>query len=272
MSSSNYLEDKILNWITGTAFGTAPTTLYFSLHSADPTDTGANEVTATYVSGRASYTSSNFDTPATVGAARQIKNTAIVDFGNSIAAGTIYYLGVWDAATSGNFLFGFNLVDSIGATQTFSFGNGDPVTLAINAVKINYPINNFSIYFANFILNWFKGTSAPTAPTNVYVGLFTFLTVDGTGTEVTTTIRAAGRVAVSSWASLTNDGVKRLLKTASVVDFGDSAGAVTGVYINGFYDASTSGNLLFLGTFTPRDVVVGQPVNYPAGSIKIKVA
>ena len=55
MGLSSYLLDKFLNHhFKGTAAGTAPTTLYGSIHSADPLLTGVNEVTATYFSGRAS--------------------------------------------------------------------------------------------------------------------------------------------------------------------------------------------------------------------------
>lgn len=272
MAYSDYIENKALNWLTGTAYGTAPTNLYFSLHSADPVDTGANEVTATYVSGRASYTASGFTSPATVGSNRQIKNTALVDFGNSILAGTIYWIGVWDASTSGNFLYGLQLQDASDVAAPLTFGSGDPVTIAINGVIVNLSITNFSIYFADVTLNWLKGTSAPTAPTNVYVGLFTLLIADGTGTEVTTTIRTAGRVAIASWAALVTDGTGRLLKNSALVDFGNSVGSVTGLYIIGLWDASTSGNLLTFGTFAPRNVIATEPVYFGSEFIKIKVS
>ena len=44
---SAYLEDKMLNWMKGTAFGTAPTTVYVALFTTNPTaddGTGAVEV------------------------------------------------------------------------------------------------------------------------------------------------------------------------------------------------------------------------------------
>jgi hypothetical protein len=42
---SNYLEDKIIGWaFNNAAFPTQLATVYVSLHTADPADTGANEV------------------------------------------------------------------------------------------------------------------------------------------------------------------------------------------------------------------------------------
>lgn len=267
MTISNYLEDKILLWISGTTFPTALSTLYFSVHSADPSDTGANETTATYFSGRASYTSSDFIAPETIGTDRQIRNTVAIDFGNSISAGTAAWIGVWDAATSGNFICGFELKDAAMIPFPLSFGNGDPVAISPDAFFFNLSITGFSVYLVDAIFGWFTGTTMPSAPT-VYAGLFTALNTSGTGTEVTTSIRVAGRVAVS-FGSVTDEGVAKLLTNDAIVDFGNSAGSVVGVYILGLYDASTSGNLIGLLVTTPRDIIATQPVNFPFGYIRI---
>jgi len=272
MSLSNYLEDMILNWFGGTNFATAPTNLFFSLHSADPADTGANEVTATYTSGRDSYTASGFTSPATVGTNRQIKNTALIDWGNSTSAGSADWIGIWDASTSGNFLFGFQLLNGSGVATPLTFGSGDPVTIAINGAAINLSISSFSIYLVDMILNWFKGTTAASAPSTIYAGWFTSLVASGTGTEVTTDIRVAGRVAITTWGSLTTEGTKRLIKNSAIVDFGNSANTVLGVYILGLWSASTSGDLYVFLTVTPRDVLSGEPVFVPANGITLKVS
>lgn len=273
MSLSNYLEDMILSWIGGTNFATAPTNLFFSLHSDNPADTGANEVTATYTAGRDSYTASGFTAPATVGTNRQIKNTALIDWGNSTSAGSASWIGIWDASTSGNFLFGFQLLNSSGVATPLTFGSGDPVTIAINGAAINLSISSFSIYLVDMILNWFKGTTAASAPSTIYAGLFTSLVASGTGTEVTTDIRVAGRVAITAWGSLTTEGTKRVIKNTTAVDFGNSANTVLGVYILGLWSAVTAGNLYVFLAVTPRDVLAGEPYPIPAnGGITLKAS
>lgn len=100
---STYLQDKLLNWIKGTAFGTAPTSVYVALFSADPTDAGTltNEVTTTIrVAGRVAAT---FGT-VTSGATSSIANSADVDFGTAAGGATVTHFGVFDAASAGNML------------------------------------------------------------------------------------------------------------------------------------------------------------------------
>lgn len=268
MRLSNYLEEKVLLWIAGTNFPSAPATLYFSVHSADPSDTGASEVTATYFSGRASYTSSNFGSSATVGTNRQIKNTALIDFDTAIASGSIPWIGIWDAATSGNFLCSFQLVDADNTATPLSFGSGDPVTISTNVLEINLSITTFSIYFTDAILGWLKGTGMPSAPTTVYAGWYTALLTSNVGTEVTPSIRVAGRVAVS-FGAVTDEGTAKLLTNNAIADFGASNSSVSGVTILGLLTASTAGNLIALLPIEPRDILSGQPVNLPTGYIRI---
>lgn len=270
MRLSNYLEETILLWISGTNFPSAPTTLYFSVHSADPSDTGASEVTATYFSGRASYTSSNFTTPETIASDRQIKNSAIINFGNSIASGSISWIGIWDAATSGNFLCSFQLVDADSIADPLSFADGDPVTLSANTLTINLSVSTFSIYFVNAIFGWLKGTAMPVAPT-IYAGWYTALIPSNVGTEVTSSIRVAGRVSVS-FGTVSDEGTSKLLTNNAIADFGNSNSPVNGVSILGLLDASTAGNLILLMPIEPRDIITGQPVNLPTGYIRITVS
>jgi len=267
MRLSNYLEEIILLWISGTNFPSALSNLYFSVHSADPSDTGASEVTATYFSGRASYTSSNFTAPETVDTDRQIKNSAVINFGDSIASGSISWIGIWDAATSGNFLCSFQLVDADNIADPLSFAEGDPVSLSANTLTINLSVSTFSVYFVDAIFGWFKGTTMPVAPT-VYAGWYTALVTSNVGTEVTTSIRVAGRVAVS-FGSVTDEGTSKLLTNDAIADFGNSNSPVSGVSILGLLDAATAGNLILLMPIEPRDIIATQPVNLPTGYIRI---
>lgn len=100
---STYLQDKLLNWIKGTAFGAAPSSVYVALFSADPTDAGTltNEVTTTVrVAGRVAATFG----AVTSGATSSIANSADVDFGTAAGGATVTHFGVFDAASAGNML------------------------------------------------------------------------------------------------------------------------------------------------------------------------
>jgi len=129
-------------------------------------------------------------------------------------------------------------------------------------------MSDFSNYLENHIVNWFRGTNMPSAPAAVYVGLFSTLPAeDGTGgTEVTTTIRVAGRVAVTLGAP--TDGVST---NSADVDFGNAAGAATVV---GFaiYDAASAGNMLARKAITSQAIASGNPVKFLAGALSLTVA
>lgn len=98
---SDYLEVALLNaTLNGTAF-TAVNNPYVSLHTADPTDAG----TGTEVSG-GSYarTAASFATAS--GTSGQVATDADVTFPTATGSwGTVGWIGLWDAATSGNMLY-----------------------------------------------------------------------------------------------------------------------------------------------------------------------
>ena len=98
---SDYLEVKLLNLtLNGTAF-TAVNNPYVSLHTADPTDAG----TGTEVSG-GSYarTASSFATAS--GTSGLVATDADITFPTATGTwGAVGWIGLWDAASSGNMLY-----------------------------------------------------------------------------------------------------------------------------------------------------------------------
>lgn len=126
--------------------------------------------------------------------------------------------------------------------------------------------SELSTYLANEILDWFKGANMPSAPTAAYIALFNGdPTATGTGgTEVTSTIRPAGRVAVT-FGAITS----RQITNSADVDFGtaDAGASVTHAAI---FDAATAGNLLsYTALDTPRVVTAADPVLIPIGDLRI---
>lgn len=124
--------------------------------------------------------------------------------------------------------------------------------------------SELSDYLANKVLGWVDGAAMGTAPAACYLGLFNGNpTGSGAGgTEVTATVRVAGRVAIS-WGAITG----RNMDNDAAVDFGTSAGNATVDHI-GIFDAASGGNMLGYSPATnSRAVVTGDPVVVPIGDL-----
>jgi hypothetical protein len=122
---STYLSDKMLNWLKGTAFGTAPTTVYVALFTTNPTaddGTSAVEVSGNNYSRVAITTSSGFSALSGTNP-RQISNSGTVTFPTPSGSwGAVIGIGIYDASTAGNLLY-WNSISSqtIGSGVVASF-------------------------------------------------------------------------------------------------------------------------------------------------------
>lgn len=116
MSASNYLEGKLLDMVLRGAAFTPPSSVYFSLHTADPTD--AN-VTSTEVSG-GNYARKQLTQGFAVSSNGVTQNNASIVFNSPTANwGTISYFGLYDASTGGNLL----LSGPLGAAKSVVIGD-----------------------------------------------------------------------------------------------------------------------------------------------------
>jgi hypothetical protein len=96
---SNYLEDALINATLRNTSYTSPTTTYLALYTSDPTDadTGTEVSGGSYV--RQSITFSSPSNGVT-------SNSAAIEFPQCTADwGTVAYIGIRDAVTSGNLLY-----------------------------------------------------------------------------------------------------------------------------------------------------------------------
>jgi len=127
-----------------------------------------------------------------------------------------------------------------------------------------------SDYLENALINHVFRNTALTSPAAVYLALFNGDPTDaGTGgTEVTTTIRAAGRVAITFGAP--SGGVS---SNSAAVDFGTADAGATVSYI-GIYDAASAGNLLAHDAITggAQTISTGNPVSVAIGDLSVTVA
>lgn len=123
MPISTYAGNLVLDWLLSVDAATRPTAWYLSLHTADPGLTGANEVVvgtdADYV--RKAMT---FAAAATLAKASNASATWTAD-----AAATTYvvtHIGIWDAATAGNFLASGQLAvpETVVASGTLNLASG----------------------------------------------------------------------------------------------------------------------------------------------------
>lgn len=129
MSASNYLENVILDHILGGGDYTRPATVYLSLHTGDPGETGASETTGTNYA-RKSVTNNNTNFPAASSGSKALNVTTTFATPGSGGWGLCTHFGIWDASTSGNFLFGGAL------TISKTINNGDTVQFAGGALTI----------------------------------------------------------------------------------------------------------------------------------------
>lgn len=124
---SQYLENAMLNWLKGTTFVAAPTTVYMALFTTAPSDDAGTS--AVEVSGgsyaRASITTSTgwSSISGAPAAAAQISNGSTITFATPTGSwGTVVAIGMYDALTVGNLLY-WNTITSqaIGTGVVASF-------------------------------------------------------------------------------------------------------------------------------------------------------
>lgn len=257
---SDYLEVKYINHVLrNTAYTTPGTSIYVSLHTADPTDAG----TGTEVSGTsyARIQVSAWDAAAS----RATQNTNAITWAAAGSNwGTVTHIGIWDALTTGNLLFYGQLTTSkdVNTGVTFSISAGDLDVSLTGA---------FSTYLGNALLNHTLRNTAYTSPgTAIWVSLHTG-TLTAAMTETECSGNNYGRVQVTAWDAPTATGGDT--ENTNAITFGTPSGSWGAVLSAGIFDAQTTGNGLFFGnvgsSFTPTS---GDTVQFVAGALDVTVA
>lgn len=131
---SDYLEQKIVDWsLRNTAMGTAPTSVWVALHSADPGDAGAsNEISGNAYAREEVSTTGGWTAHGTGG---PTENVAEILFPTATPSGwgTVSHFSIWDAVSGGNCLYKGALTTprTVAASDTFRFVAGAlQITLA----------------------------------------------------------------------------------------------------------------------------------------------
>jgi len=122
MSLTNAFETHTLNYLLTTGSVTRPTTWYIGLFTSDPTDTG---VAGTEVSGSGYARTASTFTVTTDTAS----NSASIEFPAASGGnwGTIGWIGIMDASTSGNMIIhsALTTAKAINAGDVFRIPTGD---------------------------------------------------------------------------------------------------------------------------------------------------
>jgi hypothetical protein len=121
---SNYLENALINATLRNTAYTSPTTVYLGLYTSDPTDADSGtEVTGNGYA-RQSIT---FGAPSN-GAST---NSAAIEFPQATGSwGTVTYIGIRDALTSGNLLYH----TALDASKTIA--TGDVFRVAVGSLSV----------------------------------------------------------------------------------------------------------------------------------------
>jgi hypothetical protein len=128
---SNFLENALLNATLNATTYTAPANIYVSLWTSDPTDAGSGTEVST--SGT-SYARTAVSFATASGTSGSVLNDADVTFPTATASwGTVGWIGINDAATSGNLLYhtALDTAKAIDSGDIFKISTGNlSVTLA----------------------------------------------------------------------------------------------------------------------------------------------
>ena len=123
---SNYLENAILNATLNATTYTAPANIYVSLWTSDPTDAGSG----TEVSG-GSYARTAVSFATASGTSGNVLNDAAVEFPQATAPwGTVGWIGINDALTTGNLLYHTPL------TTSKVIDTGDIFKIAVGSLSV----------------------------------------------------------------------------------------------------------------------------------------
>ena len=101
---SDYLENKVLDHLMSRTTYTAPASVYFSLYTSAPSDTGGGSEVSGGGYARVGVTNDVANWPLAAGGVKKNANT--ITFPEATAAwGTVVAIGIHDAASAGNLLF-----------------------------------------------------------------------------------------------------------------------------------------------------------------------
>jgi hypothetical protein len=259
---SVYSRNQLVDWMSGVADMAASGTVYLALYDGDPSGAGSDVTDTVATGGRIALTGMSTSS----GGAKSATNSADLVFTTSaIGNATVTYVAGFDAQGdgAGNMRWYKQIASN-------SISTGNPVKILANGLTLTSDAD-LSSYSGDYVVNWMSGEADFPATGTRYMGLW----LDnpqggGSPTEVTSTIRVAGRLAFTTNMGSASGGSAT---NATLINFGNAAGGATVGY-TACHDAATAGNLICSDVVTggAQTVTAGNPVSVPASSLVITAA
>lgn len=265
MSMTNYLEDKILQHALGILSYTPAAPVYLGLLSEVLDDgdsyTEINPLVAPSYA-RVAAAAAAWMSPTT-GSTRNVGDiawpTPTEDWG------AVNYIGVFDAAASGQLLWVAQLSVSklISQSSIFKILSGQSVFALSGA---------YGQYLRNGVLDFIFRNQSLASPGGIWVGLGTSV-----GSSLSSLSEPSGSYNYSRYAltpgsdfTQVSNATYRINTAITFAASGGNWGSITHV---GFYDAATNGNLLFgLALPTARTIYDGDALQFDADTIIIRAS
>jgi hypothetical protein len=201
MPITTYMANKVFDHLLRNQAYTPPSTIYFSLNTADPGDNGANEMAVTRVAGTYSAASS-----------KSVALSSAVVFTNC-PTGTVVAFSIWDALSSGNCLWTGFLTAS---PKAFT---GDDSTDVITCPGHGLTTNDQVVFYDDGVGTLPTGVSEATLYYVISSGLttdaFKISTTLG-GSAVNITAKGQGLVSKTTPKTIANAGDTFNLSTATL--------------------------------------------------------
>jgi hypothetical protein len=246
---SNYLADKINDWLHGNTGGYTPVaTTYFALMTAMPSASGGGTEVTGGSYARVAVTNNSTNWPASVNGVKS-NGTAVTWPTPSADWGNVVGIAEYDASSGGNLL---------------TFADLSPVVTILNTQIFSMPATaivfmwdgGISQYLTNKLNDWLHGGGSYTVPTTTYFALMSVIPTTSTpGTETT-----GGSYARPGFTNNATDWPNSSAQTkanAVAITWPTSSTAWSGPEVAvAEYDAVSSGNLLTFGPLA-NSVTVG---------------
>jgi hypothetical protein len=123
---SNLQEDRVLNWLKGTAFAAAPGTLYLGLYTTAPDDTGGGVEVSGNAYARQAITFGAITNVANGPDSMASNADVLFPVATPGACGTIVAVGLFDAVSAGNLIMWATITNvTINASDQLKFPSGN---------------------------------------------------------------------------------------------------------------------------------------------------
>lgn len=260
MQATEYFEGLIAGWLDGDAFASVPGQLKIALSDADPEDdgTGFSEITG------GSYARQNisFAAPTTneVNGALTT-NTAAINF-TGLPSTSATHIAIFDNAGTNMLFYGeLSAVRAVTIGDTISIGAG-AITLAMKGMM--------SKYLGEALIGWLRGTTMPTAPTEVRVELSRANPLrDASAFDPPSGGSYEAEVLTFGALSFTN-GVGTTLANAEAIIFGPATGNWGAISHAAIYHNNNS--MLFYGPLAvTKTVTSGNGLGFAAGTLSLLI-